>query len=68
MSENERLNRVQKAIKVLVSKGIDYRQMSVLLDGSVSTRTLYRWANGTTKPQRDSDVRNIERLSDKCCE
>lgn len=66
MTEQERLERVQTAMKELNKMGIDYSQMSVLLRGAISTRTLYRWANGETSPQRAIDVEKIEELTQKC--
>jgi len=66
MTEQERIERVQNAMREMVKMGIDYTQMSVLLGGSISKRTLYRWAKGEAIPQRKTDVINIEKLSDKC--
>ena len=66
MTENERLERVQTAMKELNKMGIDYAQMSVLLKGKVSIRTLYRWGKGETSPQREADVQIIEELNKQC--
>jgi len=66
ISDNEKIERVQNALKLLNSLGLDYTQISVLLDGRFSSRTLYRWSKGETLPQRSHDVVAIEELAKKC--
>ena len=68
MNDKERSRRVQMSIRELQKMGIDYNQMSVLLNGAISTRTLYRWAKGDTSPQRAMDVELVEKLEMKCRE
>ena len=62
MSREEKVSKVKNLLKILVDKGLSYNQIQNMLDNRINSRTLYRWALGEVAPQRDSDIRALEKL------
>jgi hypothetical protein len=63
----ERSDGCKASIKKLQSKGLTIPQIAKLLSmtsscGSIDRRTIYRWLNGETSPQKTEHVERLEEL------
>ena len=51
-------------VRRLVDRGFSPEQIASALNGRVSSRTVYRWGQGGSDPQNDSDLDELRRLAD----
>ena len=54
-SPEVRRREVQGLITTLTDRGMTPQDIAAAMDDRVSSRTIYRWANGESIPQRRSD-------------
>jgi hypothetical protein len=49
-------------VLALMQQGMSVQAVARLLDGRVSSRTVYRWSKGQCVPQQSSDLEALRRL------
>jgi len=60
-----RAEKAKELLVILTSKGLSIPQIAELMENGTDKRTLYRWLNGQSKPQRSQDIELLERLVNK---
>lgn len=61
-------SRAKAAVETLEQHDLHPEQASLRLGGHVATRTLYRWKEGNTTPQREASLRLVEDLVKTVCQ
>ena len=63
----ERLTEAQDILSSIRQKGYSLAQIAKMMQGRVSQRTLYRWINGKSIPQREIDLSALKQIKEMCC-